>query len=288
MKNRGLIITYITILSIFVVALIAFMIFGSKLNFRFRDNSVVILNESLDSNKKVTVKVKNYDIVIKENNEDNIHIVVEGSEDNKNEIIIDSDSNNINITQESTHACFGFCYYANKVTIYVPESFTKSLDLFSTSGDINILNNLNSDNHTIKTTSGDIDINNIRGSSIKSTSGEITIHEGKDINALTTSGDITIFKAENSLDINSTSGEIEIKNLTGFITSSSTSGDITINDFTITNNSSINSRSGEVMIRLQNEARITAKTTSGDKDIKNTDGEYSLDLSTTSGDIVVK
>lgn len=286
MKNKSLIIINIIILSCIVIGLIAFMIVGNW-NFTFENKTEVLLDHKLDE-KVLNIDVRDYDIAIKENDEDNIHVVVESSSKNSDEIKINEISDKITIAQKKSHACFGICYFSNRITIYIGKNYDKPLNLVSTSGDIKVLKKLNGENHVIKTTSGDIEITGIKNSDIKSTSGNILIYEGESISSKTTSGDIELISLKNKAELKSTSGEIEVKNMSGSIDVEATSGDIEIKSFNITGDSKISTKSGEIDIYLNNDAIISAVTTSGDKEIKNSMGEYSLYLRTTSGDITVK
>lgn len=286
MKNKSLIIINIVILSCIVIGLITFMFIGNG-NFDFKNKTEVIMDHKLDE-KALNIDVKDYDIVIKENDEDNIRVVVESSSKNTDEIKIMEISDKITIAQKKSHACFGFCYYSNRVTVYIGKNYDKTLNLNSISGDIKIIRKLNGENHVIKTTSGDIEVASIKNSDIKSTSGDILIYDGELINTKTTSGDIKIISLKNKAELKSTSGEIEVKDMSGIIDAEATSGDIEIKTFNITGDSKISSKSGDIDILLYNDAIISAVTTSGDKEIKNSMGEYNLHLKTTSGDITVK
>lgn len=289
MKNKSLIVANIIILVFIVIALITIMIVGQvrDWDFTFENKTEIVMDQKFDENI-LNIDVRDYDILIKENNEDNIRIVIETSSKNSDDIKIAEENEKITITQKASHVCFGFCYFSNRITIYIGKNYDKSLNLYSTSGDIKVLRKLNGEDHVIKTTSGDIEITSIKKSNISSTSGEIKIEEGESINAKTTSGDIEINSLKEKAKLKSTSGEIEVKELIGSIEAEATSGDIEIKSFTIIGDSSIATKSGEIDIRLINDASITASTTSGDKKIKNSMGEYTLDLRATSGDIRVR
>ncbi|WP_432662381.1 DUF4097 family beta strand repeat-containing protein [Wukongibacter baidiensis] len=165
-------------------------------------------------------------------------------------------------------------FYSSRIDldIYVPNEYSKNIDVKTTSGDID-LGILNIKDISAKSVSGDINADSLYSekSSFKSTSGEITLRDFKGmIDAKTTSGDIDIdFNAlENDVNIGSISGSIELglPNNSGFyLESKSLSGDIEC-DFPISiegkhSERKVNGRVG------QDNNRIVLSTTSGDIEI---------------------
>jgi len=253
--NSTLIITNIILLSCIVVGLIIFMIYGMSGKISFFGKNVKLVDEIKynDINiNSVKVDVKSYDIEITSSDTNEIAIEIYGNEKTKKNTEITNSNGVLRISQKRSIICFGFCYTSN-IVIKLPKSYQGKFDINNVSGDIiSRIDFLENDN-SITTTSGDIEITSFEN-------GEIA----------------------------SISGEIEIDNFTGSGSIETTSGDIRLNKFEILGNTTINSTSGDIRVKLLNEAYITADTISGDKDIKNSRGEYDLKLKTISGDIDVR
>ena len=287
MKNKALIITNIILLCCMIIGLLIFMIWGigSKHSFwEFKNELLFTKTYNIEDISKIKTDLKSYDIEFKAANDNNFKVEVYGNEKNKDNVKININNNTLNIDQKGSSICFGFCYSDNVVVIYVPESFNKELDIHTISGDIDVY--VDTLKVNLKTTSGDIKMQNVEYASINTTSGNVKLEEAKEANINTVSGDVRVSSSEN-IDIKTTSGDITILEVTKRIYLNSTSGDVTVQDFTINSDSKVHTVSGEVNINLRNEANISAETRSGDKDIKNTNGEFKLDIKTTSGDVTV-
>jgi len=287
MKNRALIITNIIILCCIIIGLLIFMIWGigSKHSFwDFKNELLYSKTYNMEDITKIKTDLRSYDIELKEANDNNFKVEIYGNEKNKDNIKVDINNKNLTIEQKGSSICFGFCYSNNVIVIYVPESFNNELDINTISGNIDIYVDVLKAN--LKTTSGDIKMQNIKYASINTTSGNIKLEEVKEANINTVSGDVMINSSE-KVEVKTTSGDIKILEASEKIFINTTSGDVTVRDFTINSDSKVHTVSGEVNINLRNEADIKVDTRSGDKDIKNTNGEYKLDIKTTSGDITV-
>lgn len=292
MTNKTVIVTNIIILSCIIVGLVIFLVLGigSKHEYLKGQNTIISDQKyNLTDFNKLNINVKSYDISFEKSLSSNIEVKVYGHEKDRNKIKIALEKDKLNITQtgSSNYICFGFCYYENKVVIYLPENFNPALDLKTMSGDITSDIPLTNAQNKFKTTSGDIELPNLTKSTVTSTSGEIEIGTVDNLTTKTTSGDITITEV-NNLNAISTSGEISITKINNSGTIKTTSGDIDIDNFTITKNSHLESTSGDIKIRLLNNANIITNTISGDKDIKNSIGTHNLEIKTTSGDITVR
>lgn len=305
MKNKYLIITNIIVLSLVALSLLSFLIWGVYSDFHFsRPKSSLLYNETFNSNNfnRLTTNLKDFSFTIKESDNDKIYLEIYGTEKQKNSIKVDTTNNELNIKQERSTICIGFCFIDSEVILYLPSNIELDTNIKTYSGDLYInsfspqniklttisgdikTDNLN--NGTIKSTSGDIIINKLNNGTISSVSGDINISSIEKGQISTTSGDIRIDNSK-ELDISTTSGDIYLSR-TNIINASSISGDIKLHNLTIEANSSVKTTSGDITIYLTNNAHINAKTTSGDKNIKQTDGIYELKLATTSGDITVK
>lgn len=288
MKNKTLIITNIIVLSCIAIGLLIFMFWGIGTNHHFFNiKNELLYTETYNINEisKIKTELKSYDIEFKENNNNEVKIEVYGNEKNKENIDAKIKNETLNIEQKGSSICFGFCYSDNLIIIYMPKENNLGLDINTVSGDIDILVDVSND-ISLKSISGDIKTKNLKDASLNTTSGDINVEKVRNASLNTVSGDIKVNEASN-IDAKSTSGDITILEVTNKLSIKSTSGDVTVRDFTINSDSKVNTVSGEVNINLTNNANINAETRSGDKDIKNSNGEFNLDIKTTSGDITV-
>lgn len=277
----------IIILILLLASLITILILGftGKLNFSWENKTDIIYNETFDNIRSIETDLTSYDIEIKENNTNELKVVVSGSKKYAESIEVKSENNKLLITQKSSKMCVGLCFFDEKITIYLPKENEIELNHQSSSGNIDIETTLISGN--IKTTSGDVKINSLNEVIINSTSGNITIEEGNNLEVSSTSGDITIDKVA-TLKATSKSGNQYIEQIKKEVQLSAKSGDITINKFYITEDSNIKTTSGNVALGLENEIFINTTTKSGNIDINNTNKETILNIKTTSGDITAK
>ncbi len=287
MKNKKLIITIIIILIIMIIALIGTVIWGIAHghNFSFFEEEVVLLDESFEDIKKITVDVKSYDVEIKESPNNDIRVEITGSQNNIDKIKVAQKDDILNIYQEESIICLGFCFYGEKITIYLPQDKLITYNHTSSSGSLS--SSLSLANGNIEVTSGDIYLQNITAGSIKSTSGNITMENSDNLKISSTSGDITLNEITN-LKAQATSGNIKIDRITNQADITTTSGDITIAKLNIQEDSYLKARSGNITVGLEAKIFIEAETKSGNIDIDNTNASPILTITTTSGDIEAK
>ena len=142
----------------------------------------------------------------------------------------------------------------------------------------------------MQTTSGDINVINANNAILKSTSGDIKIDECSIGYISTTSGKIDIGQI-NEANLESTSGDIKVENIKEKCNIKTTSGKIKVNDSTINQNSGITSVSGDITIVNKDDIYYDTETVSGDVKIEknnNRKSDIELKLKTTSGNINIK
>ncbi len=164
-----------------------------------------------------------------------------------------------------------------------------NLNIENSSGDINV-KGVKGEDHSIKTTSGDVFLENMEGSlSGRSTSGDIQIyHFDGDIHMSSTSGDQFYQDIDGDIETESTSGEIKIDGLKGDLIAQATSGDIQLDEFKgqfhiQTTSGGIEGRS----IYMLGDSK--ARATSGDIELifVNDLEDIGFDLDASSGDLEV-
>lgn len=291
---RSSVIIKVFLLGIIALALLFVMIGILLSNGKFwsfwKYDKVELYNEvfNIEDIEKLDLNLIAFDVTIRNSEDDNVRVIINGKEDRKDKISISNDSNALKINESQWKSfCFGFCFWNDEVIIYLPKDFNKEIKIKNTSGDIIFLDSYLSDMN-IQSVSGDIKVMEALDLKVKSVSGEVAISKGNNIEINTTSGDIAVDKALVS-KISSVSGDIRIGE-TGNVELSTVSGDIDINDLEVDGSSNIETKSGDVKIGKINETYVETRTTSGDVSINYNDrkSENTLNVKTISGDIVVR
>lgn len=166
---------------------------------------------------------------------------------------------------------------ALNVKVYVPKDSAFEYQVNSVSGMINMQDVTANDDLIISTTSGEVNITGVNageGVEISTVSGEVEINDiiaDEDINISTTSGSITqsnvTAKGDNGFGTVSGNISADIVNVRKF-EASTTSGEISVTNLSVEKEAKANTISGEVSIG-----------------IAGSDDEYSVDVSTVSGDV---
>lgn len=279
MKNKGLIIFLIVLLSIFAYLLVGFLIFAITNQGDFDFGALtreMKLKESYNSEGKVVnnifVSIPNGDIEIKSSEDENI--LVEYYSSKKNNSKIEYVDNEITLKENNTNFfCFGLCNGKRKVIIYIPETYKDKLELKTVSGDIISTLDLSDNKVKLKTVSGDIVIEDVKSPSIS-----------------TTSGDITVGKVNGKSSFSTVSGDIKVNSLTESFSISTTSGDITISTMNINKDSSIKTVSGDIIVKNnESDIYVDYSSVSGKADIRynNRKSDITLKVKSVSGDITI-
>lgn len=280
MKNKGLVITLIVILSIFVLALTGGLIYllqnGSNIIFNFDfENTNLRLVESKEVEpteiNKVYINLYSTDLVIKSSENEKILVEYYSNRENNPKIELEKETLIVDETKYDV-SCIGFCNSRRRVVLYLPETYENELELTTKSGDITATNNLSKNILNITTSSGDVKLN-----------------QTGTINATTSSGDVRIDRTE-IVKVNTSSGEIEINTITSKANLQTSSGDIEISKINLKENSTIKTSSGDVDIsNNEGNCYVETQTSSGDTKIKKSDrkSDIVLRIKTSSGDISV-
>lgn len=259
------------ILVIICIVLVIFLISVLTWGILFRENifegDLRMVKEEeylLEDIKKIIVTTPRADVQVFRTDEDKIKIIEKASRKVKEKDLFLSSikDDTLEITDQRRNFCFGFCFLPSIVyEIYIPNSYQKQITIKTTSGDIEI-DALNSTSIQINSVSGDIDSRTI---------------EGKETKIKTTSGDI---------ELGWINGEIEVV---------SVSGDVELDYFSPLGNSNIKTTSGEIEVMLDKNASVKmhADSVSGDIRFPNSEsilgsGEHSISFKTVSGNIKVR
>ncbi|MED1561038.1 hypothetical protein AJ85_07265 [Alkalihalobacillus alcalophilus ATCC 27647 = CGMCC 1.3604] len=186
---------------------------------------------------------------------------------------------------------FNFSGGETKLMVYVPEKVKASLDFITVSGDIYMADYLTSDSLYVKTVSGDIDVTQ-------------TI-EATDVKVETVSGDVELAYVESEqLEFKTTSGDVELDQVAGEIIGKTVSGDVSLSFSAENKAMDIRTTSGDVGLIVSNpNMDFQLQTTSGTLEVHHEmrqesstrrelsgmigNGDYSVQIATTSGDIKI-
>lgn len=202
------------------------------------------------------------------------------------------------------NAPFSFGTPDGYTEVWMPSSYKGELSVETSSGDIRSDMEITLEKDLkASSTSGDITIPDVSASNVSfaSSSGWVkaeTINSGNNINIETTSGDIMLKQLTGTTDISSSSGWVKAEAVTGNTRITTTSGDIMVQR--IDGDAGTESSSGNVKIE-EGSGRRSSKTTSGDIRLYGVSEPWSVnsssgtvwikaqkgsgDIETTSGDV---
>jgi len=258
-------ITLLLVLISIGLGLVATKIHGQNILKTEKELSIAKGKGSIDDTKefdiktinKVSVKAVSSDVNIILSKDNNIKVHFNGttsdlSRSPKLEANLNGDKLDISIKYPKQIMSLINFNLSTKLDVYIPESYKKSVDIETVSGEVS-MDKFEADSFKVHTTSGDINVNSIIASmtDFSSVSGTINIKE--------------LFSKSNKLK--TTSGDIKIEAAIGDIVANSVSGSITA-----------------LYKEFNNE--VEAKTVSGDVDLSLPQGsEFKVDFSTTSGEL---
>lgn len=260
MKNKGLIITMIVLLSIIIVLLIGILCMGIMGKGRFPMGinlgkaEVKIFDQAYDLASINNIKVKSSagDVKFEESKSEEIRVVVYGQEDNSLKVSNNNGKLDIDYTERKTNL-FSF-NYTSEIIVYLPKSYDKEIDIESDYGNVEVLD-LEKATAKINQSCGSVDLGKIKNVEIDNDFG-----------------DVKIASVLNKLNINTDCGSIKIENLE------------------LKENSYIDSDMGDVKIGKTNEIYFETKVDLGNCKIANNyrHAEVTLKIDSDCGDIKVE
>lgn len=293
MKNKGLIVSLIIVLSIISILLIVFMINiinggfkFSKIRISHKVSNKLVLDKTYNNNfTKIYVNSNASDIDIKHSTDNQIRVVIYGDKD---KTTVSDDNNELKITIKSK-SCIGICInnIIAKTIIYLPEDYSNNIKLVNNYGDIKIDKYLNA-NIDIKEDCGDVSIKSGKNVTVDNSYGDITLDEADTATIRESAGDIDIGTI-NNITANNNYGDITIDTVNTYLNLKNDCGDIEVSKISITKNSTIKDNFGNIEIGNTNEIFINAKTDLGDININNNyhKSNIKLEIKNDCGDIEV-
>lgn len=266
MKNNGLIISLIILLSIIAILLTILLIFilndrKGVFNFNLGSSNEIqeeIYNKTYEKDfPEINIDADAANIYIKNNSTEDVKVIVFGKE----KLFTISDISNLDINLEG-EKCIGICFktFVARVEVYLPSSYSGEINIDNKFGNINV-DNFMSANINIHSSYGDSEIKGVNSLDIKSSAGDIIV---KNVNRL---------KAENNY------GNIEVEQVNEYLDIHADCGDIKIDEVNLKENSQIKNNLGDIKISRSIGARIDAKTSLGDTKVNDNDFKSDIILS---------
>lgn len=261
MKNNGLIITLIILLSIIIFGLVYFLIMCLNGNFSFmnigmfgRKSKNVVFDENyeVDLIEKLEIIQTAGDIELKESTDGNLRVIAYGEDSNKLKVTLENNELKIDYSAYRNKT-FSFNSYTNDIIVYIPKEYSKEINIDSKYGDCKIFD-LENATMTINQACGDVELGKV-----------------KNITVTNNLGDVKIGSVLNKCNIESNCGDVKISNVQ------------------IKEDSSIELDLGDVKIANINDVFVDAKTSLGDTKINSSDrhSEITLKIKNSCGDIKV-
>lgn len=249
MKNNGLIITAIILLSIVVFLLVMFLVMclTGRISFRgimfgigSKSTNVIYDNQfELEDIKNIEIREDAGDIIIKEASEDYIKVVLYGDDSNDAKVDLNNGKLDIDNTHKRTRIFGG---RKNEIIIYMPSSYSNEIKVKNDYGNCEITD-LENATVDIDCDAGNVEIGKIKNATIKCDYGNI---EAKEI----------LNKCEIKADC----------------------GNIKIDRISIQENSNIKANLGNVDINNTNDIYIEADVDLGKTNINNNNRNSNITL----------
>lgn len=278
MNKKSGTIALISVLSIFIILLISFMVFviinGNKGFLRFGFNSNKISNnliyEKEYENKfdKINIISDASDIKIKKSKDANIKVLVYSENEKMKKFYVDDDTSlNINIEIKKGFNIFWFNNINSRIEVYIPNDYSKDIDIQNSFGDIEVDGFINS-NIDIVSDCGDVKVDSVNSIKVNNSYGDTIIKKANNIDINNDCGDIDIGDAKTA-KLKNNLGDIDIKNIYEYINIEDNCGDISIDNVSLIKNSIIKGDLGDIEIKNIKDVYIDAKTSLGDISINN-------------------
>lgn len=241
MKNNGLIITMIVLLSIIVVCLIAFLCFCIGGNFNYfsgfnfrRDNGKLIYDETYDSSSISTIDIlcDITDVEFEESSNNDIRVVVYGNSNNSVDVSLNNSKLKVDY-EEHSFKLFSFGGSQNRIVVYIPKDYDNEINIDCDCGNIDIIS---------------LEYATIN---IKADCGNVNLESVKNVDIDANLGNVDISLVLNKLNIDSDCGNIKIDRLD------------------LKENSYIKSDLGDVKISDTNDIFIDTNVDLGDAKVNN-------------------
>lgn len=261
MKNRELIIGTIVILIIIIIVLILGLYYCLNGNFKLKKwgtkkSSMIIFDTTYEATEIANLEVLSIagDIKFEESIDGKVRVVAYG--ENEEDLTVDLNENRLKVDYskyKQRNVFFGFHFYCNDITIYIPKNYAGEIAVRANYGDIEAIDLANSAMN-IEADCGDVILGKIKNVTVKNDYGDVKIEQ----------------------ILNQATIELSC-------------GDVKINELNVVEDSSIVNNFGDIKIGQTNEVYIDAKTDFGDVKVNQNHrhSEITLKLQNDCGDIKV-
>ncbi len=186
MKNRGLIITLIILLTIIVFLLTMFLVacltgrasFGGKLfSFGTKTSKVIFdKNFELEEIKNIDIKQDAGDVIFKETANDYIQVVLYGEDEKNAEVSLNNNNLHIDNTHKNGISFINFGVTKNDIIVYIPASYQNNIKVNNDYGVCEIVD-LENASVDIDCDAGDVTLGKVKNAKVKCDYGNIAIKE---------------------------------------------------------------------------------------------------------------
>lgn len=184
MKNNGLIITLIILLTIIIFCLIMFLVYclNGRTNFNIfgfgtkSDN--VVFDKAFEMEKINSIEIKQDagDIIIKETTNDYIQAVIYGNNNDKPKVNLNENKLEIDYSNNKFFTFLSFGVRKNDIVLYIPTSYSNEIKVKNDYGNCEITD-LENATVDIDCDAGNVELGKIKNATIKCDCGNIEIDE---------------------------------------------------------------------------------------------------------------
>jgi len=178
MKNKGLIIALLILLTVIVFFLCMFLVYSLNGGKRFglfnwrHESKNKIFDETYEiaSIHDIQIKQNAGNISFKESQDDNVNVVIYG--DSENDAVVNLSNSDLNIEVNKHNYIFNFGIKENNIVIYIPATFANKITIKSDYGNIEMADLPNA-TLVVDSDAGNVEIGRIRNLTAKCDYGNI-------------------------------------------------------------------------------------------------------------------
>jgi hypothetical protein len=275
MKNKSelMFLLKVIVLILVIILLILFYFLYKSININNKHNKIpkivnkkIVKKYNIDNKELIEIDFKNYEVLYGLTNGDKLIIKQNGK---ANKLYVDVTKSNKKISIKETVSNI---LEKKSFKIYIPKKYESKVKIINGFSNIRIdgIKELSLDNNA-----GNVKIKNVNNLNIKNVSGNIYI-----------TGDLDTIKG------NSSTGDININKLNESCDIETITGDIIIKEFIIKEQSSIETTSGNIEIKVDKKSdckfKYSKKQEYSISNKKCIDGKNDLELKNVTGNIIIK
>jgi len=293
MKNRGIIMFLIIILTVISISLLFLLgnLLSGKSHFNFfrgfsKESKELILEETYQGDiPSIIFETDASNIVITSTPSNEMHLKIYGEKEKTN-VKASEESLQIETKSENHIISFGQTL-VSKIELAIPKDYQGEIKIENDYGDVEIAS-FSLARISIRENCGDIEIASAKEVVIKNDYGDTDIEQAEIVNINASCGDIKLGNI-GSVKVKTSYGNVKVKEVTNSLDINSSCGDVKIEEVDLKENSKIRSSLGSIKIEKTNDIYINASTSLGDIKIErnNPKAEITLDIKNDCGDVKV-